>query len=254
MTTQPAFSLSPAPHTDEVRQAKEDLAHVETLLIEAELKLATLQQQLAAFEEQYRLKAERLCEVLERLTTQLAALVAKQLRDQVCDPAAFAWDYDMPDEPGTARLGDFTPSVSLKQLYREAAKRFHPDLAQNEEDRIWRTQIMRQVNAAFAAGDTHALRNMLAQHKPSEIHATTVDDTLAGTRDAIRRTMSRLAEIQQQQRDLEHTDMGLLFMQAERSGMSRQEFLRDLVISLKDQIAKKQEEISTLLRKESRCG
>jgi hypothetical protein len=160
----------------------------------------------------------------------------------------------MPDEPGTARLGDFTPSVSLKQLYREAAKRFHPDLAQNEEDRIWRTQIMRQVNAAFAAGDTHALRNMLAQHKPSEIHATTVDDTLAGTRDAIRRTMSRLAEIQQQQRDLEHTDMGLLFMQAERSGMSRQEFLRDLVISLKDQIAKKQEEISTLLRKESRCG
>ena len=47
-----------------------------------------------------------------------------------------------------AAVQHFVPSPELKSLYREAAKRVHPDTATDEADRTWRERLMiaRSVN------------------------------------------------------------------------------------------------------------
>jgi len=47
----------------------------------------------------------------------------------------------------------FTPSENLKKLYREVAKRVHPDLATEESERQRRHELMAEANRAYAEGD-----------------------------------------------------------------------------------------------------
>ena len=54
-------------------------------------------------------------------------------------------------------------AAGLKSLYRELAKRIHPDLATDEEERQARGQLMAQANVAYARLDVPALQSMLAQ-------------------------------------------------------------------------------------------
>jgi hypothetical protein len=53
---------------------------------------------------------------------------------------------------------DATAKVELKSLYRELAKRFHPDLAADDAERESRGARMAGINAAYALGDLESLR------------------------------------------------------------------------------------------------
>jgi DnaJ-class molecular chaperone len=55
----------------------------------------------------------------------------------------------------------FKPSDDLKRLYREIAKRIHPDLATDDAERAKRNQLMAEVNRAYADGDEARLRAIL---------------------------------------------------------------------------------------------
>jgi hypothetical protein len=48
--------------------------------------------------------------------------------------------------------------AELRRVYRELAKRFHPDLARAPEERQRRQEIMLQINAAFRDSDLPGLR------------------------------------------------------------------------------------------------
>jgi hypothetical protein len=58
---------------------------------------------------------------------------------------------------------DRTPSEELKSLYREAAKRVHPDMAATEWERAQREERMSEVNLAYEAGDELTLRRILME-------------------------------------------------------------------------------------------
>lgn len=53
---------------------------------------------------------------------------------------------------------DAESETELRQLYRELAKRHHPDLARTEAERLRRAAMMQRVNAAFLERDLTALR------------------------------------------------------------------------------------------------
>lgn len=55
---------------------------------------------------------------------------------------------------------DEPAAEDLRGLYRELAKRYHPDLARTDEERSRREDVMRRVNAAFKRGDIAALRTI----------------------------------------------------------------------------------------------
>lgn len=55
---------------------------------------------------------------------------------------------------------DADAARELKRLYRELAKRYHPDLARTDEESRQREATMRRVNAAFRDGDLTALETL----------------------------------------------------------------------------------------------
>ena len=54
---------------------------------------------------------------------------------------------------------DIVTKAELKSLYRELAKRFHPDLAANDLERESHGARMAEINDAYARGDLEALRH-----------------------------------------------------------------------------------------------
>lgn len=64
---------------------------------------------------------------------------------------AFARDQERPQLEADAE-------EELKRLYRELARRYHPDLARTDEERREREPLMQRVNAAVRERDLEALR------------------------------------------------------------------------------------------------
>lgn len=52
------------------------------------------------------------------------------------------------------------PSEEARKLYRELARKAHPDLAQDEEERERRGEFIARVNAAYGLGDAGLLREL----------------------------------------------------------------------------------------------
>ena len=52
------------------------------------------------------------------------------------------------------------PSEEVRRLYRELARKAHPDLAQEEDERRRREEFITRVNAAYARGDETLLKEL----------------------------------------------------------------------------------------------
>jgi hypothetical protein len=63
-----------------------------------------------------------------------------------------------PHVPAAARRWLATEAAEAKRLYIDLAKRLHPDLARDDEDRQRRERIMQRVNEAFRLRDLAGLR------------------------------------------------------------------------------------------------
>ncbi|MFI9170650.1 hypothetical protein [Streptomyces lincolnensis] len=75
------------------------------------------------------------------------------------------------------------PSDEARKLYRELARKAHPDLAQEEGERSRREEFITRVNAAYARGDEPLLRELAeewaAGPKPPEQGPTPHDELYA---------------------------------------------------------------------------
>jgi hypothetical protein len=71
-------------------------------------------------------------------------------------PEAAAMLTDQPVRPPER----VRPSEEARRRYRELARRAHPDLAQEEDERKRREEFLTRVNAAYARGDEAALREL----------------------------------------------------------------------------------------------
>ena len=226
------------PQSDTVRQAENELAAAEALLVETELRVATLRQMLAAFERKYLRAVAGLCKQLDDLNARIAELCADCVdlhQPSRCSPTPpdQVDQHEVPDM--SPQDNGFVPSESLSRLYRDAAKLFHPDLAEDDADREWRTQMMQKVNAAYAAADCATLSALVAGGWKSP--ATTVgDSTLTTLQKKLSRVRARLDEVLREEADLKGSDLGQLYSQAQRSGNEQTTFLRNLVIALKTEI------------------
>lgn len=71
-------------------------------------------------------------------------------------PEAAAMLTDQPVRPPQR----VRPSEEARKLYRELARKAHPDLAQDEEERKRREEFITRVNAAYSRGDAPLLREL----------------------------------------------------------------------------------------------
>jgi len=101
-----------------------------------------------------------------------------------------------PHAPEATRRWLATEAADAKRLYIELAKRLHPDLARDDEDRQRRERIMQRVNEAFRLRDLAELRAVHLESIAADPHWVDrpVTDRLAWAEAELRRLDVALEE------------------------------------------------------------
>ena len=191
-----------SPEEEELAAKREELARFHAELSERELALASRKAELAAFEGLYLRRVGVLYAELDEGTARLAELRAEQ-----------AGTAEAKTEASKARS---QAKESYSAAHGEAAKRTHPDTATDEADHLRRERIMKEVNAAYAAGDDDALRRILAdlQISPDAVQGSDIGAALVRVLRQLRQIRNRIAAIDLEIANLSKTDYG----QAEGKG------------------------------------
>lgn len=238
-------------------------AEIEVLaqeLAEMELELATAQSELAVFSERYQtLVATRLAE-LDGLHAELARL---RMLDAPDDPALHAAAREAgtraersrrESEQARQRRAEpadqrFAPGTDLKKRYRQLAQKIHPDRANDEADRAWRTQLMSEANRAYREGNAAALDEVLAlwlegQPGASAIGAVAPAPTSAeGLQRQLARIRQRLATIAAELDRLYGSKLYELFTAARIATRQGRDLLKEMADKLDLQRAAAQDEL-----------
>ncbi len=145
--------LSQQSEERELHRRREALAALELQIAQAEPLLTQLQAEMRSFESRY-------LSVIGSRFDQLAEIekeIAKWQGLEVEDDAEAESPAD--DQAGCGQNRFY--SGKLKKLYREVARKFHPDLTSCEHERRHRHQLMVEVNRAYQAGAEERLRELL---------------------------------------------------------------------------------------------
>jgi chorismate mutase len=242
----PALRATHAEPPDDLREALERLAEARASLAQAEASFAAYCRELAAFASDYGLHVGDACEELDRLTAQLEALLAQRMNQPQSRRPTIAGSAPA-TRPATSSAT--TLARSLRDLYRIAARRFHPDLAGNPADRDWRATMMRRVNAAFALGASAALQVLLDQ--PAVTHPISMS-RLAEIGREIAQILARIADLHAAREQMAASDIGQLHAQATADGEDPIPFLRRLAAAVRTEILEKRALLAQLTSPEPR--
>jgi len=194
------------PEERELSKKLSELATLEAELAQRELDLATLRAELHAFENRYlRIVGVRYAEIDEieaQIGEALARLNAKDSKAQEQAAEARAQAKESAEATGNIKEQEepikFKPSENLKKLYWEVAKRIHPDLATDEEERIRRQRLMAEANRAYEEGDEERLRAILREWEESP---ESVKGDGPGTE--LVRVIRKIAQVEERLRNIE---------------------------------------------------
>ena len=110
---------------------------------------------------------------------------------------------------------DPAADLDLKQIYRELAKRTHPDLAADEADRAIRSQRMVDVNARYAQQDLAGLRRILQQLETRRLaHEETPQQRVARLKDERQRLDAAIRHVKVEIADLNRDPLMALKLEA----------------------------------------
>jgi DnaJ-domain-containing protein 1 len=223
-----AIARRKTPEEEELEKKLAELAALEAELAQGELDLATLQGELQAFEREYfRVVGVRYTEI-DRIEAQIAEYMLSLQSSR-----------------------DFEPSQNLKQLYREVAKRIHPDLATDEEEQSRRQRLMAEANQAYEDGDEERLRAILHGWETSSksVQGAGVVTELIGTIRKIAQSQKRLKTIQEETNALEQTYLYQLKTKVITAQQIGQDLLVEMASQLDEQITAAKERLEKLKAK-----
>lgn len=255
---------------EQVQALKSLLDELQPRLVEAEAVLAERLAAISAFEYQVRARLEPLTRRLDDLQFEIDDL-RRQLRRYRYDP--YEWDeepavgrasedrWHFDDEGSAAASGAFRyrgrpesppktlkedQRATLKQLYRQLARRFHPDLALDDADRAYRTGLMMAINAAYAAGDVARLERLALE--PAHVSTAPLSDRelVEALEREVERCRRRLHEIDTEMATLEHHDSARLMKRAKRATAQGRDLLTELAADLRRRISEKMVERNVL--------
>jgi hypothetical protein len=247
--------LQQTPDAAALLDKREQLATVRTMLAERESELAQIRAQLKTFEGRYLRQvgilyaelddleariAEREVELYDSDSARRRAEESRQ-RAQETHDAAF----------GEAREAEeFDPPPSLKTLFRDVAKRIHPDFARDDVEQRHFTLLMARANQAYSRGDTEALQRLLDDHR--EINASIAGEAAAAELLRITRQIQHaerdIATLDIEQCTLLASEIAQLHLEAEAVALEHRDLLTELATNLREQIADDQRRFELINR------
>ncbi len=138
------------------------------------------------------------------------------------------------------------PVPDIKVLYRRLARRFHPDLARNDTDRVISNDQMKAINHAYSTGDLHTLMRIagmsipygadlkLPRSNPKESRSEPLTD--------LERLNQKLAAVLQQIRRLSSLPIVKLSLDVKLARYARRDLLGEMAGELEYKLARKMAE------------
>lgn len=220
-------------------QKRAELQEWEGRLALSEPALANLKASTRVFEKRYLQVIGGRYNELAEIEAEIAKAQGLALDDDdVSDGASLA-----EDEVGCGQ--NRLHSDRVKKLYREFARKFHPDLAVNEETRLHCTQLMIEANRAYESGSAEALHSLFEAGKLQ-------DDMLVGSPELIlltRRVQEIKAQVLQYESEIEaltNSEMYRLQLRVERAEDLGIDLFADLLMQVERQIKKARNRLEAL--------
>ena len=253
--------LQPGPNAAGLAEKRERLAAVRAALAEREADIAQIRAQLKAFEGRYLQRVgvlyAELDEIAARITEREVDLYdsdsarrrAQEARQRAQETHEAAFGADQ--EPV-----EFDPSPSLKTLFREVARRIHPDFASDEAEQKHFTLLMTRANHAYSCGDAETLQRLLDDHL--EVNASGSDEgdgvTLLRLARQIQHAVRDIARLDGEQQTLLQSEIGQLYTGAEAAAHEDRDLLAELAAGLRERIADAQYRLEFVERQVSALG
>ncbi|HKQ87104.1 MAG TPA: hypothetical protein VJS43_10070 [Candidatus Acidoferrales bacterium] len=241
-TAQPSLK----PEEMELLRKRDEQKALENELTERELRSTNLRAELGAFERQYLhlvgLRYAELDEYKAQLAEKLAAEQPQNERAQQAALEARARANETKAGAGEKSEQEpraFKASPEMKRIYRDVAKRIHPDLTSDREDRATRQQLMGRANEAYERGDETALMKILNEYEssPEAFHGEGPAAELVRVIRRISQVRGRLAEIEAESQALLRSDLYQLRMRVEEAAQDGRDVLKEMVAKTEEQIA-----------------
>ena len=223
---------------------RERLAAVRMMLAEREAELAQTRAQLKAFEGRYLRQVGVLYAELDDLEARIAEREvdlydSDSARQHAQDVRQRAQETHDAAFGGAHEAEEFDPPPSLKTLFRDVAKRIHPDFARDDAERKHFTLLMARANQAYSRGDTEILERLLDDHR--EVHATITGESGAAEHRRITRQIAHaerdIAALEAERHTLLSGDLAHLHLDAEAAARDHRDLLTELSANLREQIA-----------------
>jgi hypothetical protein len=246
------------PEQRDLENKKKELRKLEELLAQRELNLATLRAELRAIDLLYIRRVGSLLARLDIVEARIAKVLSglnpeqKPVEDpeeEDCKPAEEPRPKGKtPSDPGDD--AQFKPTKRLRNLYREAAKSIHPDLAANQEDQDTRTAWMVEINAAYQAGDEERLASLLEQWyaSPESVQGASPDAELERTIRKIAQANQRLKDIQVEMDRMKQSFAFSLRKRMRDAEKEGRDLLEEMSLNIEKKLSRKQSLLDDLLK------
>ena len=245
------------PEEKELEKKRAELARLETESFELELEISTLQAELIHFQARYLKVVGSGLATLDRLRVEVAEAETYlkpedgAARERAAEARAKAEDFRQAVEGArsVATAEKSTPSEDLKKLYREIARRIHPDLAEEERDRAPRGDLMAEVNAAYERGDNGRLEEILQtwETRPEAVKGEGPVAELVRVIRKIANVEARIRTIRIQLQRLKDSDLYRLKTEVVKAEKIGHHVLDEMASMIEREIAEEQEHLNCLV-------
>jgi hypothetical protein len=242
-----------SPEEVELLRKHEELAAVRAELAERELELADFRARLRSFEGRYLRQVGVLYAELDEWEARIAKLEASldytPATQQHAEQARKKAEESHEATHGEAsQIQDFKPSADLRRLFREVAKRIHPDFATNDADRQHRTRLMVRANEAYAGGDSEALQRILDDYNESteSVQGEGIGAELIRIIRQIHQARKNITTLEKELNRLSSGELSQLRRDTEAAQKEGIDLLAQLATKLEGKIAQRRKEHDTL--------
>jgi predicted nucleic acid-binding Zn-ribbon protein len=255
-------------HTVEEQLAslREQIEAAETELVEREAELVDLKIEMSAFQLKYEVQVGRKMQELERLEA-LIGRCKKQIdeyrqwggrgrpklpggTEYVSVEEQYRRTWRDPAPPGPwfpPPPMDAATQKTLKGLYRQLCRRFHPDLTQDPKERAWRTEMMAAVNAAYEAQSLTELQALAARpERPARQEPGADRHRLEALRDRLGHIRRRVREVEQEIYDLTHGSMMEMSLEVKLAAREGQDLLAEMAEEVEKDLERRRVELDFL--------
>jgi hypothetical protein len=225
-------------------EKRAQLATIRATLAERESELAEIRAKLKTFEGRYLRQVGVLYAELDDLEACIAEREvdlydSDSARRRAEEARRCAQESHEAAFGGAHEAEEFDPPPSLKTLFREVAKRIHPDFGRDDAEQKYFTLLMARANDAYSRGDTETLQRLLDDHR--EINAFAADETIANEILRMTRQIGHaerdIAALDAERHTLLSSEIAQLHTDTEAAAREHRDLLTELATKLREQIA-----------------